>query len=113
MATYRKIPETVEATQWDRNGDHPEDESHWIDDGPYKPEEKTEGKVVRFFCHPEVPGETECRVCCCRMREHGWIDQPNASQTVCPGDYIVTGEDGLYRVIRADIFEAAYELAEA
>lgn len=41
---YRKKPVVIEATQWFKNGDHP-------DDNPDQP--GWEGKVVRYFRRPE------------------------------------------------------------
>lgn len=111
MAKYRKKPEEVEATQWFKNGDHPED--HTVPVAHPGGEFQSEGKVVRYFRHPDVPGEKECPHCCCRMHNHGWIDWSITGETVCPGDYIITNADGSYRTCRPNIFEEVYELVEA
>lgn len=111
MAKYRKKSEEVEATQWIQNGDHPEDRTVPV---PYPGGEfQSEGKVVRYFRHPYVPSDKICEKCGRTMHEHGWIDQHEASETVCPGDYVITGENGTYRSCRPNIFEEVYELVEA
>ncbi len=61
---FRKKPVEVEATQWYKNGDHP-------DDGET---DAVEGKIVRYFRNPSWDGEVECSVCGIRFHEHGWID---------------------------------------
>lgn len=100
---YRKRPVVVEATQWWKNGDHP-------DDGPAD----REGLVVRFFRRPDVPGSRPCRNCEPRnvpvtMHEHGWIDTPEGGHIVCPGDFIITGVQGERYPCKAGIFQATYE----
>jgi len=58
MAKYRKRPVVIESTQWFKNGDHPQDNCIMIypkDGGITKPF-LSEGKVVRYFRHPEIPG---------------------------------------------------------
>jgi hypothetical protein len=94
---FRKKPVVVDADQWFRNGNHPEDGN----DG--------EGKVVRYFRRPDVPGETPCRHCGVRMHEHGWIDTKEGGHIVCPGDWIITGVQGEQYPCKSDIFEATYE----
>ncbi len=48
MAQYRKKPVVVEACQWFKNGDHPDD---YADRGQPAMQE-SEGMVVRYFCLP-------------------------------------------------------------
>lgn len=109
----RRLRDAVTAVRWWRNGDHPQDRvgKREIDtvalldahpemltpDGEVGPVpndaptyERAEGAVVRFFCHPDVSGDLECRRCARLMRDHGWIDSGRDGQTVCPGDFIVT-----------------------
>ena len=109
----------VDAVQWFKNGDHPLDYSKTrfgYRDGElvkFSPEEardkEWEGDVVRYFRHPEVPGERACPLCGRRVNDHGWIDEGSGGQTVCPGDWVVTAADGSFFVMRARAFEATYE----
>jgi hypothetical protein len=98
MARYRKKPVEIDAHQWFKNGDHPED-------GPAS----REGLVVRYFRRPDMPGETPCRKCDQRMRIHGWIDTLEGGHIVCPGDWIITGIAGERYPCKPDIFAATYE----
>lgn len=110
MAMYRKEQEVVEATQWFKNGDHPEDDCRPV---PYPGGEfLSEGKVVRYFRHPDVPGEKVCE-CGRTMHNHGWIDQGEEGYTVCPGDYVIACFNGVYHPCRPGVFEESYELVEA
>jgi len=91
----------VEAHQWFRNGDHPDDNV-----GPGKPE----GSVVKFYRAPGRPRiEGGCPRCRRGMEDHGWIDDLEGGHAVCPGDWIPTGVQGEHWAIKPDIFEATYE----
>ncbi len=103
MGKYRKKPVEIEAFQWFRNGDHPEDECEDISDGV------PEGKVVRFYRHPDISGSTKCKHCGGEMQAHGWIDTLEAGHNVCPGDWIITGVKGEHYPCKPDIFEMTYE----
>ncbi len=96
---FRKKPVEVEATQWYKNGDHP-------DDGET---DAVEGKIVRYFRNPSWDGEVECSVCGIRFHEHGWIDTLEAGHRVCPGDWIITGIAGELYPCKPDIFKETYE----
>ena len=110
---YRKKPVVIEATQWHKNGDHP-------DDGPcesafepaYEPTSPHEGEVVRYFRRPDVDGAARCRECDCRFSIHGWIDTLEGGHRVCPGDWIITGVKGERYPCKPDIFEATYDPVE-
>jgi hypothetical protein len=107
---YKKKPVVIEATQWFKNGDHPEDDV-------YTPSEDTgvapkEGKIVRYFRRPYFSGDHQCNHCGCKMRWHGWIDTLEGGHIVCPGDYIITGIKGEHYPCKPDIFEATYEKVE-
>ena len=111
---FRKKPVVIEATQWFKNGDHPEDRRS--DEGVLP--EGFEGKVVRYFRNPGVPGTDFCKgvdkkgnpIGCGRMfHDHGWIDTLEGGHTVCPGDWIITGVKGEHYPCKPDIFEATYE----
>lgn len=87
----------LDASEWEKNGDHPED-------GP----EQVEGKVVRYFRRPDVSGDDRCDFCDWTMSAHGWIDSGKDGETVCPGDWIVTEEDGSFFPVHADDFAVDY-----
>ena len=76
--------------RWLRNGDHPGDALGELLDDPMggPPDERLEGKVVRFFRSPDYPGE-EVHECGHRWHDHGWLDFPDGGETVCPGDWVV------------------------
>lgn len=98
---FRKKPIIIEATQWFKNGDHP-------DDGP----KEFEGKIVRYFRHPSIHGYYICRECGLNMHCHGWIDTLEGGHNVCPGDWIIIGIKGEHYPCKPDIFEATYEKVE-
>jgi len=97
MGRYRKKPVAVDAFQWRRNGDHPEDG-----------DPDTEGEVVRYFRDPEVVGDT-CSHCGIDYHQHGWIDTLEGGYIVCPGDWIITGVQGEFYPCKPDIFNETYE----
>ncbi len=39
----------------------------------------SEGKVVRYYRHPNIDGQTVCKHCGNTMHNHGWIDTPRRS----------------------------------
>ena len=94
---FRKKPVVIEATQWFKNGDHPEDGT----DG--------EGKVVRYYRHPDMNGQVACEQCGIIHHHHGWIDTLEQGHRVCPGDWIITGVKGERYPCKPDIFAATYE----
>lgn len=112
---YRKKPIAIEATQWLKNGDHPQDNIQILDFGGKGSSEGdpvlSEGKVVRYYRHPSVDGETLCRHCGLRMHVHGWIDTLEGGHIVCPGDWIITGVVGEHYPIKNEIFLKTYEPA--
>lgn len=69
---YRKKPVVIEATQWFKNGDHPLDGNERFDRGEFK-DELYEGKVVRYYRHPDITGLTICSKCGVKMHE-AWVD---------------------------------------
>ena len=111
MAKYRKKPVVVEATQWFKNGDHPEDKCYYVDD---KSPDRflSEGKVVRYYRNPDDDGQRKCEHCGRIMHDHGWIDTLEGGHNVCPGDWIITGIAGEKYPCKPDIFEQTYELVE-
>lgn len=119
MARYRKKPIEIEASVWTKNGDHPLDYSRahqGFEAGElreFSPDERRvnewEGDIVRYFRHPDVPGETTCKHCGIKMHHHGWIDTLEGGHIVCPGDWIITGVKGEHYPCKPDIFAATYE----
>jgi hypothetical protein len=116
---YRKKPVVIEATQWFKNGDHPNDydkEKVGLENGEIKTwsgaEVKAndwEGQVVRYFRRPDVDGQKVCNHCVYVMNAHGWIDTLEGGHIVCPGDWIITGVKGERYPCKPDIFAATYE----
>lgn len=111
---FRKKPVVIEASQWKRNGDHPDDNCDMFD---YPDDQGNvftrpgEGKVVRYYRHPQVSGEKACEHCGRTMHDHGWIDTLEGGHIVCPGDFVITGIKGERYPCKPDIFEATYEAA--
>lgn len=102
---FRKKPVVIEATQWFKNGDHPDDACYIVNDF------WSEGKVVRYFRRPDVPDEKRCQHCRIRMHEHGWIDTLEGGHIVCPGDWVITGVKGERYPCKPDIFAETYTQA--
>lgn len=123
MSKFRKKPIEVEATQWWKNGDHPEDYMNDLVmetmDGErdrttadYQREHNWEGQVVRYFRKPGTPGEALDEMCQQRWHDHGWIDTFEGGHVVCPGDWIITGVENEMYPCKPSIFEATYEPQE-
>ncbi len=108
MPRFRKKPVVIDATQWDQNGDHPEDNCELILNQTGHPF-KSEGKVVRYFRRPDVPGTSSCGYCGRTFHHHGWIDTREGGHIVCPGDFVITGVKGERYPCKPDIFAATYE----
>jgi hypothetical protein len=110
---YRRNSLIVEATQWYKNGDHPNDDVFRpFEDTGKVPDEPREGAVVRYYRHPEVLGSSLCPECHIKMGRHGWIDIFRDGHIVCPGDWIVSeiGNEGSgYYPVKPEIFEKTYE----
>ena len=103
---FRKKPVVVEATQWFKNGDHPEDHSGMTLE---QIANNCEGNIVRYFRHPDISGVKICEQCGKTMHYHGWIDTLEGGHNVCPGDWIITGVKGEHYPCKPDIFELTYE----
>ena len=108
---FRKKPVVIEATQWFKNGDHPQDKATEMFDYPNGqiPAVVREGEVVRYFRHPEVSGDKNCKHCGVIMHHHGWIDTLEGGHIVCPGDWVITGVAGEVYPCKPYIFDATYE----
>lgn len=105
---YRKLPVEIEATQWFKNGDHPEDDREIFQDDGGK-DFLGEGKAVRYYRSPSIDGNVECQHCGKIMHDHGWIDTLEGGHIVCPADWIITGVKGETYPCKPDIFEQTYE----
>lgn len=108
MAKYRKKPIVIEAHQWFKNGDHPDDGKEVFKVGEFTGE-LLEGKVVRYFRRPDIPGGNLCPKCGRTLHDHGWIDTLEGGHRVCPGDFIITGVEGERYPCKEHIFEQTYE----
>lgn len=108
---FRKKPVVIEAHQWHKNGDHPDDgQDTYISEADGE-EVRREGTVVRRYNYPNGMGDP-CRHCGRPMHHHGWIDTLEAGHNVCPGDWIITGVKGERYPCKPDIFEMTYELVQ-
>ena len=125
---YRKKPVVIDATQWYKNGDHPDDDCYSLDI-PDAEDVLSEGKVVRYYGYRREPhgdrssgldGQIKCGHCDNIMHYHGWIETlegrddfiatvASEGHIVCPGDWIITGIRGEYYPCKPDIFELTYE----
>jgi len=122
MSRFRKKPVVIEASQWLKNGDHPQDYADprtgfeggnirtW--QGSEAKEMGWEGGVVRYYRHPSDAGTRECDHCKQTMHDHGWIDTLEGGHIVCPGDWVITGVKGERYPCKPDIFEATYDSVE-
>lgn len=107
---FKKKPVVIEATQWFKNGDHPLDACTTItpvpgDGLPFL----SEGKVVRYYRHPNIYGQTKCKYCGNSMHNHGWVETLEGGHIVCPGDWVITGIAGEHYPCKPNIFAATYE----
>lgn len=116
MGLFRKKPVVIEASQWFKNGDHPQDHLPIGYENPstkdlerYDDYKQTEGKVVRYYRRPDVSGDSLCEQCGKPHHVHGWIDTLEQGHRVCPGDWIIQGIKGEYYPCKPDIFAATYE----
>ena len=109
MSKFRKKPVVIEATQWFKNGDHPQDNSQ-----PTSQSNPTlcEGEVVRYYRDPEIGEGSACKKCHKWMLYHGWIDTLEGGHIVCPGDWIITGVKGEKYPCKDEIFRMTYEPVE-
>lgn len=106
---------SINAHQWHRNGDHPEDRCETFTGSDGKPLQG-EGHAVRYFRDPSVLGDSPCMHCGERMHDHGFIDQRDpgpdegkVETTVCPGAYVIDLPIGRRYALPADIFQREYE----
>lgn len=106
---FQDRPSVIEATPWFKNGDHPHDAVTFDTSTGETVTPPVEGRVVRYYRHPDVRGDTVCTQCGVRMHDHGWIDTPGEGHTVCPGDWVITETDGTPYACKPDVFAKIYE----
>jgi hypothetical protein len=99
----------IEATKWLKNGDHPKDNVKTVGITQGRTVQN-EGEVVRYFRHPDFPGEWECLDCGKPYNDHGFIDQDSGIK-VCPGSYVVTTGPDKYDALPAAQFEFFFKPA--
>lgn len=113
MSKFKKKPVVIEANQWFRNGDHPDDDVfRAFEDTGVIPTEPREGAIVRYYRHPAVSGGLQCPQCHHYMDDHGWIDTLEGGHIVCVGDWVITGVKGEQYPCKPDIFAATYEAVD-
>lgn len=108
---FRKKPVVVEAHQWFKNGDHPEDGTERFTSGEFAGQ-LFEGKVVRYFRRPDSYEMRLCVQCGQIMHVHGWIDTREGGHIVCPGDWIIKGVKGEFYPVKDEIFRQTYEAVD-
>lgn len=101
-----------EADQWFKNGDHSGDKTEILIDNEGN-KFQSEGKVVRYFRHPDVDGNSVCEKCSGIMHNHGFIDSDSDSDStiVCPGDFVVS-TFFTYVPVKPEIFHEKYTLVK-
>ena len=111
LQEFRKKPVVVQAVQWFKNGDHPEDHCGEVRTDPVTGENYTvvEGELVRYYRNPDVRGTDHCAKCGQEFHLHGWIDTLEGGHITCPADWVITGVQGEHYPCKPDIFEATYE----
>lgn len=85
---FKKRPVVVDATQWNKFGDH--------------------GKVDLF----RDDTRDKCQYCKRIYGEHGWISTLEGGHIVCPGDWVITGIAGEHYPCKDAIFRATYEIVD-
>lgn len=91
MVYARKKPIIIQASQWLKNGDHPNVTSYITD--------------LRNSDH-------NCSHCGLKMNAHGWVDTLEGGHIVCPSDWIITGFHGEQYPIKNNIFKETYEIVD-
>jgi len=112
MGFFRKKPVVIEAHQWFKNGDHPDDcIQPSLSDAWHGKKDPQEGSVVRYYHTLGAEEDFRCNSCDHTMRVHGWINTLEGGHRVCPGDWIITGVAGEMYPCKPDIFQKTYEPA--
>jgi hypothetical protein len=101
----------IEATQWFKNGDHPQDDCQPFT-APGGARLMSEGKAVRYYRTPDGDGDRLCEKCSVHMHNHGWVDTLEGGHIACPGDWIITGVANERYPCKDEIFRATYDSVE-
>jgi len=107
---FKNKSTVVDATQWFKNGDHPQDYCKTFTDSNGKPFQG-EGNIVRYFRSPSIASNIVCPKCKQIMHNHGWIDEPDNKFTVCPGDWVITSWFGDHYSLSPEQFNREFEPA--
>jgi hypothetical protein len=121
----------VHAGQWHAPGDRPEGPPDCFETEPlYRLTAPIPAPVVRTFTfallrgrtsfherderpHAEVSADAFIRNCTTLMREHGWLPyesgEPGVGYILCPGDWVITLEDGRRRAESDGWFAERYQ----
>lgn len=114
---FRKKPVEIDAHQWWKNGDHPDDQVNELTTDPATGDQyhRVEGAVVRYFRRPEprYAGDAIHLECTFTWNRHGWVDTLEGGHVVCPGDWVITGVKGERYPIKDVIFRETYEPVDA
>lgn len=124
MPKFRKRPVVIDADQWFKNGDHPEDGCRLLSPDPdsarqFEPHYVGEGKIVRRYRDPDNDGHHVCGFCGTQKSMHGWIDTSEGGHIVCPGDWIIKdervkeGQHGRFYPCKPAVFVETYDPVEA
>lgn len=106
---FRKKPVEIEAHQWWKNGDHPEDGSAIIEPKDGGEPSLSEGNIVRRYRTPETKCDSVCPQCGFLFHIHGWIDTLEGGHIVCPGDWVITGIENEKYPCKPGIFNKTYK----
>lgn len=88
MATYTKNPEIVSAVQWSKTGDH---------------------AYIVALNPPEKRAKELCTSCGRPLSEHGKRElDESLHDTICPGWWVITREDGRIEYLTDAKFQARY-----
>ncbi len=93
---FRKKPVVIEATQWFKNGDHPQVEDCFFN---------SDGRVRWAPGFPKEINVYECYKKPAIKTLEGWHE-------VTPGDWIITGVKGEHYPCKPDIFDMTYEVVK-
>lgn len=109
---FRKRPVVIEASQWNKDGDH-----NKVQPYRYPPVDPITGEISALSTsilmggmkHSEVPEKFRREECDFLMNDHGYIDTLEGGHTVCPGDWIIQGVQGEHYPCKPDIFNQTYD----
>lgn len=100
----------LQAVQWFKNGDHPDDECVMLPGIPHEASYQSEGKVVRPFS-AGANSDVLCNECKEPIRKHGYIGNPDVvNRIVCPGDWVMSPMKGYYFAFPQKDFAENYEV---